>query len=352
MKLTRREALTVLAAGAAAGVAGRFGDALSAQAPARPVFAKGAIIRTLLKDVAPEELAAGPSLFHEHLSMRYPLGAKEHFTDDIALMVEEAKAARADGIAAIVDGGHADMNRNVDALKRISTESGLPVIASGGYYMQRTYPADISAKSVDQIADELAKEAAASRFGAFGEIGQQGGVMTDDERKVFTAIAKAHARTGLPIFTHNAYTGTRATQNPVPKDTAIRQLDLLLASGVKPANLAIGHVCCLDDPKAEIPIQIASRGAFVGFDRVTIALVPDAQKVATILAIVAAGHASKILISSDFSNARGLKKNGGGGLGQAVTVFAPLLLKAGLPEATLRSILVDNPRVFLAFGPV
>lgn len=352
MKLTRREALTVLAAGAAAGVAGRFGDALSAQAPARPVFAKGAIIRTLLKDVAPEELAAGPSLFHEHLSMRYPLGAKEHFTDDIALMVEEAKAARADGIAAIVDGGHADMNRNVDALKRISTESGLPVIASGGYYMQRTYPADISAKSVDQIADELAKEAAASRFGAFGEIGQQGGVMTDDERKVFTAIAKAHARTGLPIFTHNAYTGTRATQNPVPKDTAIRQLDLLLASGVKPANLAIGHVCCLDDPKAEIPIQIASRGAFVGFDRVTIALVPDAQKVATIMAIVAAGHASKILISSDFSNARGLKKNGGGGLGQAVTVFAPLLLKAGLPEATLRSILVDNPRVFLAFGPV
>lgn len=352
MNLTRREALTVLAASAAAGVAGRFGDALSAQAPPRPVFAKGAIIRTLLKDVSPEELATGPSLFHEHLSMRYPLGAKEHFTDDIALMVEEAKAAKADGIAAIVDGGHADMNRSVDALKRISTESGLPVIASGGYYMQRTYPADISAKSVDQIADELAKEAAASRFGAFGEIGQQGGVMTDDERKVFTAIAKAHARTGLPIFTHNAYTGTRATQNPVPKDTAIKQLDLLLANGVKPTNLAIGHVCCLDDPKAEIPIQIAGRGAFVGFDRVTIALVPDAQKVATIMAIVAAGHASKILISSDFSNARGLKKNGGGGLGQAVTVFAPMLLKAGLPEATLRSILVDNPRAFLAFGPI
>ena len=58
--------------------------------------------------------------------------------------------AKADGIAAIVDGGHADMNRSVDALKRISTESGLPIIASGGYYMQRSYPADLSAKSVDQ----------------------------------------------------------------------------------------------------------------------------------------------------------------------------------------------------------
>jgi phosphotriesterase-related protein len=352
MNLTRREALVLLGAGAAAGVGGRIGQTLLAQAPARPVFAKGAIIRTLLKDMPPDELATGPSLFHEHLSMRFPLGAKEHFTDDVATMIEEARAAKADGIAAIVDGGHADMARNLDALKRISAESGLPVIASGGYYMQRTYPADLSAKSVDQIADALAKEAAASRFGAFGEIGQQGGVMTDEERKVFIAIAKAHARTGLPIFTHNAYTGTRPTQNPVPKDTAIKQLDLLLANGVKPINLAIGHVCCLDDPKAEIPIEIAKRGAFVGFDRVTIALVPDAQKVTTIMAIVAAGHASKILIASDFSNARGLKKNGGGGLGQAVTVFAPMLLKAGLPAATLRSILVDNPRAFLAFGPI
>jgi phosphotriesterase-related protein len=352
MELTRREALAMLGAGAAAGVGGRFGEVLAAQSPARPVFRKGAVIRTILRDMSPDELASGPSLFHEHLSMRFPLGAKEHFTDDIALMIEEARAAKADGIAAIVDGGHADMARSLDALKRISTESGLPVIASGGYYMQRTYPADLSAKSADQIADELAKEAASSRFGAFGEIGQQSGVMTDDERKVFTAIAKAHARTGLPIFTHNAYTGTRPTQTPVPKDTAIKQLELLLGSGVKPANLAIGHVCCLDDPKAEVPIEIARRGAFVGFDRVTIALVPDAQKVTTIMAIVAAGHASKILLASDFSNARGLKKNGGGGLGQAVTVFAPMLLKAGMPEATLRSILVDNPRSFLAFGPI
>lgn len=334
----------------AAAVTGRWAKVF-AQTPPRPVFAKGAIIRTVLKDLPPDTLASGASLFHEHLSMRYPLGVAEHFTDDVAMMIEEAKAAKADGIAAIVDGGHADMNRSVDALKRISSESGLPIVASGGYYMQRSYPADISSKSADQLADELAREATASRFGAFGEIGQQGGVMTDDEKKVFTAVAKAHVKTGLPIFTHNAYTGVRPTQNPVPKDTAIKQLDLLLANGVKPQNLAIGHVCCLDDVKAEIPIEIARRGAYVGFDRVTIALVPDAQKVTTIMAIVEAGHANRILLASDFSNARGLKKNGGGGLGQAVTVFAPMLLKAGMPEATLKSIFNDNSRQFLAFVP-
>jgi phosphotriesterase-related protein len=348
MAMTRRDAIG-LGVTAAAGLAVDWDALLSAQA--RPVFPNGAIIRTILKDLPPDALASGPSLFHEHLSMRYPIGVTEHFTDDLAMMVEEAKAAKADGIAAIVDGGHADMNRSVDALKRISSESGLPVIASGGYYMQRSYPADIATKTADQIADQLAAEATASRFGAFGEIGQQGGVMTDDEKKVSTAVAKAHVRTGLPIFTHNAYTGIRPTQNPVPKDTAIKQLDLLLSNGVKAQNLAIGHVCCLDDVKAEIPIEIAKRGAYVGFDRVTIALVPDAQKVTTIMAFVEAGYANRLLLASDFSNARGLKKNGGGGLGQAVTVFAPMLLKAGMPAATLTSILNDNPRQFLAFVP-
>jgi len=34
-----------------------------------PTFPKGAIIRTLLKDYAPEELAGGATLFHEHMSL-------------------------------------------------------------------------------------------------------------------------------------------------------------------------------------------------------------------------------------------------------------------------------------------
>jgi len=47
--------------------------------------------------------------------------------------------------------------------------------------------------------------------------------------------------------------------------------------------------------------------------------------------------------------ASSLKKNGGPGLAQTSTVFAPMLLKAGMREEMLRRILVDNPRRFLAF---
>src|ERR1700681_848411 len=60
---TRREALELLgmSAAAAAVPTGAFAQALT--------FPKGAVIRTILKDYAPEELAGGATLFHEHMSL-------------------------------------------------------------------------------------------------------------------------------------------------------------------------------------------------------------------------------------------------------------------------------------------
>src|SRR6185437_1748183 len=61
-QITRRQALEALGLAAAASV-------LPTIAHAQPTFPKGAIIRTLLKDMAPEELAGGATLFHEHLQL-------------------------------------------------------------------------------------------------------------------------------------------------------------------------------------------------------------------------------------------------------------------------------------------
>src|SRR4029078_7424021 len=116
-------------------------------------------------------------------------------------------------------------------------------------------------------------------------------------------------------------------------------------------SVALAHLCCLEDVKAAIPKQLAKRGVFVGFDRVTIPIVPDAQKVSTILAFLEAGSADQLLLSSDFSTGRALKRNGGPGIAQTATVFGPMLLKAGVDEATLRRVLVDTPRLFLAHVP-
>src|SRR5690242_21827426 len=59
---TRREAIGLLGAGVATA-------ALAGVASAQE-FPKGAVIRTVLKDYAPGELAGGATLFHEHMSLR------------------------------------------------------------------------------------------------------------------------------------------------------------------------------------------------------------------------------------------------------------------------------------------
>ena len=353
--ISRRKALEVLGLTGGAALFSAVGVRTAAAVTGAPVGWRatardGEVIRTILRDYTPDGLPDGAVLMHEHLSMHYPLNVAEHFTDDVALMIEEVRIAGSEGVACIVDGAHPDMARNLDALRRIATDSGIPVVASGGYYMQRSYPPELATKSVDQIAQELAEEAARDHLGAFGEIGQQGGELTPDERKVFEAVGRAQALTGLPVFTHNAYTGRRA--GSVPPDAGIRQLDLLEGAGARPASVAIGHVCCLDDPNAEIAIEIARRGAFVAFDRVTLnAIMPDENRVAMAMKFAEAGHADKMLLSSDFYSANSLKSRGGNGVAQTVTVFAPMLRAAGMPEATVRQILVENPRRFLMFVP-
>ena len=358
-RLTRREALGLLGVGVMLGPALEYADLLAASGQgvsilAKPTFSKGAIIRTLHKDLPPEALASGTTLFHEHLSIDLPqFGPRPPDappllpppTNDVNLIVQEVKAAAKDGVVCIVDGGHPDMKRRMESLKAIAGETGMYIVASGGYYMERVYPAALAAQNEDRIADDLVREAADNRYGAFGEIGENPDApMSAEERKVFRAIGKAHLRTNLPIFTHNAY----GTGPNVPTDAGLRQLDVFEAVGVRPERIVIGHTCCLDDPDAEVIKAIAKRGAFVGFDRVTAGRVPDDKKILMLRKFFDAGYADKLLLSSDMTGARTLDVPG---YAKTVTVFAPKLRAAGISDATIHAILVDNPRRFLAFVP-
>jgi predicted metal-dependent phosphotriesterase family hydrolase len=116
-------------------------------------------------------------------------------------------------------------------------------------------------------------------------------------------------------------------------------------------KVAIGGVCCVNDPKAKIAIRIAKRGAFVSFDGVTLPTMPDANRVIMVMAMVEAGVIDHLLLSSNFYSEKALKKSGGPGLAQTATMFGPMLIKAGMSESTLRAIMIGNPRRFLAFTP-
>ena len=359
---SRREAMRILGLGGAglAAACGRPPETAppaESAAPAGPSFPDGAIVRTILEDLSPDRLAHGAVLFHEHMSLDLPfwdrlLGpenpARErfigppdspYFMQDVEVMASELEAAAREGVAAIVDGGHDDMGRSVAFLREVSERSGMPVVVSGGYYTDPFHPPDVASRSEDEIAEALAEAAAAERWGAFGEIGSSAEI-TPSERKAFSAVGKAHLLTNLPIFTHTA-NGQAAEE----------QLDLFESLGVPPAHVAIGHLGGLDDPEAAVHRRIAARGAFVGFDRLGGGPDADGRKVPMIQALIADGHADRVLLASDFAAAQDIQRNGGPGYAKTITRFVPMLREAGVTDDEIHAMTVDNPLRFLAFVP-
>ena len=163
------------------------------------------------------------------------------------------------------------------------------------------------------------------------------------------AAAKAHLRTGLPIFTHTPHEGCAKC--------ALDQLEIHTSLGVKPEKLCIGHLGGLvEDPIAATHKLIAKQGAFVGIDAVG-HFIPSAQpagdylKVRMVLALLDAGYEDRILFSSDFAHQDCLQRYWGAGYSTVARVFAPKLRHAGVKEMAIHKILVENPRRFLAYVP-
>jgi phosphotriesterase-related protein len=343
-RLSRRQAFSLLGLGTGLGLAAGTREsagavsAVPAAAAPKPVIPKGAIIRTILKDVPPDRLGNGAALIHEHVTAG----------GDVNVLVDEVRASGQEGVSCLVDAATGKRQpAALENLRTIATRSGVHIVVGGGYY-KAPYPPQVVQKSEDELADELVQDAGTERWGAFGEIGTSM-ELQPDERKVLRAVSKAHLRAGLPIFTHTEHQGCASC--------ALAQLDLFEAQGVNPHNLCIGHMSdILDDPKAETHKTVARRGVFVGLDTVGHQMLQgpkatDAMKVKMVLALVEAGLEDYVLLSSDFAHQQCLKSTWGAGYSTVVTVFVPKLRYAGVKETTIRKMLVDNPRRFLAFVP-
>ena len=373
-RVTRREALGLIGTGTGLALA----SACRGGAPVTPAeqtpaeagpapgvtFPDGAVIRTILDDVTPDALAGGATMFHEHLQFSFrmyksppgpatrrgsQLPTAAETVAAIELTVDELRKARADGLHCIVDAAVGRrFERELDNLRQMATGSGTHVVVAGTYF-KAPYPPDVAAMSEEEIADHLVEDAGAQRWGAIGEVGTSL-EMHPDERRFLRAVSQAHQRTGLPIFTHTEHEGCASC--------ALEQLDIFESQGVDPAHLCIGHLTDIKpeaEPLGQTAKEIASRGAFLGFDTVghemSASSIPAAHKVRYVLDVLEAGYADNLLLAADFSQSRQLKANWGHGFSTVLLQFVPKLRYAGVDEATLHKVLVDNPRRFLSFVP-
>ena len=344
-QLTRREALGLLGAAASTGVVAACGGTVAAQqrfaSVEQPAFASGAVIRTLQGDLDPADLTDGATLFHEHVGRA-----------DIDLAVEELRACAFDGLGCIVDAATGRRSaEQVEHLNAIAGRTDVRIVMAGGYFEDigfANYPVRVAEMSADELVEELVADAAAQRWGAFGEIASSL-EMRPDERTVHTAVARAHLRTGIPIFTH--------TPHESCPSCAMEQMDVIEGEGVDLGHVVIGHMATIKpehDPLAT-HMAVARRGAFIGLDTLGHEMgrsdIPAADKVGMVQDLLDAGLEDHILLSSDQGNVRQFKRYYGHGWASVLMQFVPKLRFAGVPDRTISKILVDNPRRFLAFVP-
>ena len=284
--------------------------------------------------------ALGTTLPHEHLFID---GAREYrglgVFNDYELMRDEVLAYIAAGGRTLVECTSGGLTPNPVALQKLSLDTGLQIILGCGFYRDPYLDRDWFDRHDhvyigDGIVRELEEGVDGSdvRAGVIGEVGCDKSYMSAVEERSLRAAAYAQVQTGVTITTH-------AIRTPV----GLKQLQLLEASGVDPRRVIIGH--CDTVPDTGYHETLARSGAFVQFDTIRGRSEYDCQRrVGFILNMFDKGFGSQLLLSHDNFLFTHLHAGGGYGYDYLLTSFWSRLLDAGLSEADLSMVFIDNPR--------
>ncbi len=306
------------------------------------------MIRTVTGDIAPGE--AGRTYMHEHLlwSPPEPFAGQDPDLglDSVDAALKEVGAFGQAGGSTLVEMTTPELKRNPAALRAISTQTGVHIVAATGYNKGKFSDPAVADLSVDDIAAMMIRDVGEGMDGT----GIRAGVIkastsrdhaTDGERKVIAAAGIAHRATGAPVSTHTE-AGTFARE----------QVAMLRAAGVPPERMLIGHLDRNLDP--DLHLALAGMGVYLGFDQIgKEKYAPDRERIAMIERLVEAGHGRQIMLSGDMARKSNWPSSGfgyGPGLTYILWRFVPWMLKSGIPREAVEWMLVDNPAVFLSFG--
>jgi phosphotriesterase-related protein len=176
------------------------------------------------------------------------------------------------------------------------------------------------------------------------------GAITDYERTVLEAAAKAAVATGAPITTHTDQ-GTLGDE----------QQAILTGHGVPAHRIIVGHSCGTADH--DYHMRIVKGGSYLGFDRFGLDLLqPDDLRVAALAKVVEAGAAAHVVVSHDTVWCwRGQPIPDMGALSAVAPNWHPLhftrniaprLREAGVTAEQIDMMMVENPRRFFAGAPL
>jgi len=313
----------------------------------------------------------GVTLVHEHIIV-LPLGAdldptaKYSRADAISRGVDALAELQDFGVRTIVDPCPIDQGRDVELLAEVARRTSLNIVCATGFYLEdegRGVPFYWCMRNSEEISElyvtELEKgigdtgiRAGVIKAASGKEVGRQ-------DEKTLLAAGMAAAVTNVSVITH--------TEHSLHGDL---QQELLRAGGAPLERCLIGH---LDVLRPDALIDLARAGSMVSVDRVGWdVLGDDVHRADLVMAMFEAGFQTQICISQDrvatywsprpqffvperhreyveSIRAPALLRDGTTkGYGYLFTSFVPELLRRGLTEENIDTLLIDDPRRLLS----
>jgi phosphotriesterase-related protein len=181
------------------------------------------------------------------------------------------------------------------------------------------------------------------RCGAI-KVATKGDTISPEEDRVLRAAGEVSHKYDLPIITHTDPDGWHQC------NVGLQQLDLLVEAGASPERVAIGHVC--GTANLQYLFELCERGSFIAFDRIGHTNIQrDDVRAATIVGLVGAGFARRVLLSHDHQlvwRSRYIPKGANTNLPDAIfRNFIPLLGQYGVTEGVIEDMLRANPVALL-----
>jgi phosphotriesterase-related protein len=263
----------------------------------------------------------------------------------IAQAAEALAEAKRHGVGSIVDLTVLGLGRDVAIAAEVAKRSGVNVIVATGLYTYDELPHYFAGRDIDVMTElfvhdiEQGVQGTGIRAGILKVATDEKGV-TQGVEKVLRAVARAHRRTGVPISTHTH----AATKRGLDQQRIFRE------EGVDLSRVVIGHSG--DSEDIDYLEALIAAGSTIGMDRFGIdSFLPTPNRVAVIAKLCQRGHARNIVLSHDTSvmidwfpeeliKTAAPKWN----YLHIPDDVLPALREAGVSDADIQAMTVDNPR--------
>lgn len=269
--------------------------------------------------------------------------------EDVDTAVRELEYLSTVPNAGLVDMTNIGLGRRVQDLATISKRAGVHVMCGCGFYIHDSHPDYVEQLGVDLLAEQLVAELrdgiddTGIKPALIGEIGTSAPV-TEREKKVLAAAGTAAAETQSAVNIHLEPRGTEA----------LAVLDVLLAQGMTPDRVIMGH---LDEHlDKSYHADVAQAGVAMAFDTFGSDFYfsglfkdpTDIERIDHLLPLIHNGHVEQLVLACDVWTKANLKSYGGYGYDHLHRRILPLLRdEHAIDDSTITQMMVDNPRRLL-----